>query len=514
MRPSSRWPAALLLLGAGCAELKASQVTPGALTGETFTAGRAGAAAYGPSAAFTCRASDVVQWLVKEVPATSAQDGQLCAVAEALLGWTSEEPPGAAVLDHLAWTYGLPSPPRLKVMVAKLETEEPEQLAAAFKDALAQHAKTSPKPRWGAAVQRLRKGSTRVAVVMQDAVVDLAAVPRSLAAGASARVKGRLNTAPELPAVVWSDEKGELHRAPASTTQDFDVEVSCRTKGRLLAEVQGDRGTRAALPIACGEPLPGSVSLAGDGPDAVKKVFEEVNAERTAAGLPALEWEPQVAAAAAAAAEALSAASGAVADPAPFLQAANVAAALVVENPGQALGVREAHRAFSLSPQLRGNYMNPSVTHGGVGVANGPELQGRKTVFVVELFIKRLAKVDVAKVGAELAQKIADQRAAAKAAALGKDPALEKAAQAYADALAASKGTLTDEKANAFLSPLYKSWASLNVMSGARADPLSIADEASVTGKGSHLGMGVAQGDHGSLGPNTVYVVVLIGTKR
>ncbi len=500
------------LLAAGCTALKASQVSPGSLSGDTFSPGRAVATAYGPSAAYACRGSDVLQVMASQAPAPSAQDGQLCGAAEALLGWSAADPPPAALLDFVAWSHGLPSPPRLQAMVSTFTTEEPEAIAGAFKDALETHAKGSRNPRYGAAVLRLKKGSVRVAVVMQDLPLEVTA-PRTLQAGGSAHVKGRL-LGGEAATVTWSNEKGEGMKPASGGAADFDVEISCASRGRLVVEVQGSQGTRATLPVACGEAAPSSVKLAADGAEPARRVFDELNAERAAAGLAALEWDAAVADAARAAAEALRDASGTVADPTPFLRQAKAQAALVVENPGQALGVAEAHRAFSLSPSLRANYMSPLVTHGGVGVAPGPELHGQKTVFAVELFVKRQERVDPAKVAAELAKKIADRRAAAKVTALATDPQLEKAAQQYADALAASKGALADDKANAFLSGSYKAFAALNVMSGARVDPISVADEASITGKGTHVGIGVAQGEHGSFGPNTAYVVVLIGTRR
>jgi hypothetical protein len=92
---------------------------------------------------------------------------------------------------------------------------------------------------------------------------------------------------------------------------------------------------------------------------------------------------------------------------------------------------------------------------GIIGSAPGPAVNGRSTVFVVELFTRRPGKVEPAKVGEQLVARIAEKRAAAKATALAADPTLEKAAQAYAAALAASGGALSDAEGNKLL-PSHK----------------------------------------------------------
>jgi hypothetical protein len=184
----------------------------------------------------------------------------------------------------------------------------------------------------------------------------------------------------------------------------------------------------------------------------------------------------------------------------------------VLENPGQALSPGDAHHEFSINPALRENYMSPGVTTMGVGVA--PAAAKGAGSYVVELFIQRLPKIDTAKTAQELATKIGEKRSAAKLSPLSTDAMLEKAANQYVSALAASKGTMSDSQASGFVSPLYKSFASLNVMAGARTEALGIAEEQSILGKGSLVGIGVAQGDNDKLGTNAVYVVVLMGTKR
>ena len=85
----------------------------------------------------------------------------------------------------------------------------------------------------------------------------------------------------------------------------------------------------------------------------------------------------------------------------------------------------------------------------------------------------------------------------------------------YAQALAASAGKITDAKHSQIVSPLYKSFRTVDFLSGAKADPLEFTDEKTVlTSKEKAMGIGVAQGDHPVLGKNATYVVLLFGTRK
>ena len=160
--------------------------------------------------------------------------------------------------------------------------------------------------------------------------------------------------------------------------------------------------------------------------------------------------------------------------------------------------------------------MNAEATRGGVGVASGTDPQaGGDVVFVTELFVRELSRVDKATVAPRLREAIAKRRASAGAPALRDDPALDKVAQAYAEALAAGGGNITDAKHSQLVTPLYRDFRTVDFISGAKSDPLEFADEKTViTAKEKAVGIGVAQGVHPVLGKNATYVVLLFGTRK
>ena len=88
-------------------------------------------------------------------------------------------------------------------------------------------------------------------------------------------------------------------------------------------------------------------------------------------------------------------------------------------------------------------------------------------------------------------------------------------AQEYAASLAESSGTMSDSKHSHIVSPLYRSFRTVDFLSGAKGDPLEFADEKTVmTSKEKLMGIGVAQGNHPVLGKNATYVVLLFATRK
>ncbi len=516
-----------LCLLSGCASLTATttgstrSASGGSFANGVFDPGQAPSEVTGPNLAFECHAAGLLQLMGDEAkdqrPAGSSPaviDGQLCAAAESLLAWSSPDPVPQSVLDFVSSHVGLPSPPLVRVLMTTLASEEVSEQAPVLNEVVGPFVKKAANPHFGVATLRLAKGSTRVVLLMLDAVADVAAVPRKLALSTSATVKGTLLQPNENAELRVSDAQGKLQTL-AVTGKDIQATLECGAHaGRIQVELRNAQRAVWGLTVQCGLPLPLTLKLPTVWPaDAVaqgKKVLELINAERVESGLNPLVWDDGVAGVARTVAEGLRS-SPQPQDPLPLLQKADLMSSLVLENPGQALTTEEAQRAFSTSPVLRVNYMNPEITQAGIGVA--PEANGL-SVFVAEIFTRQLPPPDVAALQAALSKAIADKRTAGKLPPLAKDAALEAAAGQYAAALAASKNTLTNAQSNAFLTPLYKTFATVDVLAGARLDPVSIAEEARITGKGQVLGVGLAQGSHPTLGKNSVYVVVLIGVRR
>jgi len=126
-----------------------------------------------------------------------------------------------------------------------------------------------------------------------------------------------------------------------------------------------------------------------------------------------------------------------------------------------------------------------------------------------------LGPVDLATLRPKLRQAINKSRTGAGSAPFGDDPILDKVADEYAKELAAAGGNISNTRHSGLVSPLYRSFRTVDLLSGAPAEPMQIADEKSVlTSKEKLMGIGLAQGKHPSLGDNAVYVVLVFGTKK
>ena len=76
-------------------------------------------------------------------------------------------------------------------------------------------------------------------------------------------------------------------------------------------------------------------------------------------------------------------------------------------------------------------------------------------------------------------------------------------------------GNIPNARHSQLVSPLYRSFRTVDLLSGAKGDPLDVANEKIVlTTKEKLVGIGLAQGNHPVLGPNTVYVALVFGTKK
>ena len=518
------WPAASLLI-AGCAGVQAGG--GGAAVGLAkgrFTPGPAPAANYGPDAARTCPTAGVGDLLNFELESSSKQsgkakanpEGRLCAVAGALLGWEGTEVPehvGRFISAH----FGLVAP-LTRVVIAVIESEDSKDLATRLAEPLVAFAPGAVNPRYGVASYRLRKDATKVALVMQDMVADVDPFPRRLAADGQASLGGKVFGAFENPKVLISDPQGRLETPAQQPGKSFRAEARCGGHaGRMHVEIRAEQGgqehTVGSFPVACGgEEAQASVATAAPAPPAGdaaaqgRATLDAINAERTAAGLKALSWSDDLAKVARSAAEGRR--EGAAVDLVAKLREADLTYPLVLENPAAARTADEAHLRFSLSPSHRSNYMNPDVTHAGIGVATSP-----RGMIVCELFVKELPAADTEGMRGKIREAVFQKRKDARAGPLVSDETLERVAQDYAREMSLAKGEVAKEKIDAVLKPVQGAFKSVHVISGAKADPADFAEEPGIVGREGLVGVGVAQGQHPVLGRNALWVVIVLGAR-
>jgi uncharacterized protein YkwD len=524
------------LLLAGCASGAASQRGGAAVAGGKFSPSAPPAAQYGADPTRKCEASQVRSYVARDLQekARLAQkpvpelEGRMCSIAESMLAWDESQPPPDNVVSFISWYFGLPQPV-VRPIIATIDVENPADLAPRIEEVLIQYMTTASQVRYGLATARGARGGTKLSLVVQEPLVEIEPLPRKLDPKGEATLSGRLLDPLDNATVLISDPRGKLQQ-PESKGKQFRVPLSCGGRtGRMVVEIRGeDQGaTRlaASFLVTCGIDQPTSAEVPpaqpGDVGQQERAVFDRINAERTEAGLPALTWDAKVAQVARAVSESEAkgakggAAAASTAELTKRLQEAGLSTSIVLQNPGEGRTPQSAHERFSMSPFHRTNYMSTDVTHGGVGVAWGADSQAGKLAVVTELFVRELAAVDVGSLRTKLRQAIDQKRRAAGMATFATDAVLERIAGEYAKELAGSKGNISNVRHSQLVSPLYKNYRTVDLVSGVKGDPLEFAEEKTVTAsKEKAMGIGIAQGDHPVLGKNAVYVVLLFATKK
>jgi uncharacterized protein YkwD len=533
MRFSRGRLAAVLLVALGCAAgIAANKRSPGVIENGAFKPTRPPNPNYGPDLSISCPERGI-QGLVQDDVAGAAKasgkplarpDGRLCAVADTLLGWEREETPPNNVRVFVSNYFGLPAPVQ-QLVITTIETEDQKEIAPRLADTIKHFAATAVQPRYGVFTQRVKKGVTKIVIAMQDQNFELDPLPRRLELGAQATLSGRLLGPLENPTVQYTDLSGKLQSVASTDGKSFKADIKCGDKPgsipiRIIGGEKGAETSLANFTVACGMPLPTSATLfeAPKGPvdpaQAEQKLFELMNADRVALGLKPLGLDKELSKISRGLsdrrAKKLSISS---ADLASALKEAGISSPLLLESGAEAGSAEEAYARLSGNPTDRSYALNPDLTHIGIGAAPG-EMGGRPTIIITALFMKELPPLDTKALKAKLYQAVNRKRADARATALAKDRLLDEIAQKYAEEMAAAHGNLPKARQSELEAPLFKAFRTVNILGGVKADPLEFAEEPGVIGPGKVIGIGVAQGTSATVGKNSAFVVVFIGTRR
>jgi len=531
--------AALAFLSAGCATLQAAQSNlrlPGTVADGRFTPARPAAAAFGEDPKAVCPVGgiygELTSRLAEQATATGnapvQPEGRLCGVAEALLGWPEETPVGDDALGALAGHFGLENVPA-QAIITVLDSEEAREISKNVATTITGYAGKVPNAGYGVAATRVKKGQTRLVLVLASAAIKIQPLPRRLEAGQKATLAGTLVGELDTPKVLVSDAQGKLTTVDQAAGKAFQAEVACgKQPGRIVIEVRGEEmgneRPMGTLEVACASPLPGPFAMAkapwpADAPGQEKKVAELINAERTAAGLPALTWSEPVGKVARSIAEGLRA-NAVKPGSAPSinivqkLAESDVATPVILQNPAAAATAEQAYQRLMVSPSHRANVMSTEVNNLGVGVAAGEDAAKRPVAFLTQVFIKIQPPPDLVAYKAAVREVVARKRAADKLPALKDDAGLAQLAQDYATAVAAAEGKPPKAVYENLVKALNKGYRSVDLLTSVKLDPADFAEEPNVLSKGQVLGVGTALGKHPAYGKNSVFTVVLIATKR
>ncbi len=532
--------AGLALVTSGCAAMQASRQYPGTVAGDSFSPARPPAASYGvgalicPADGLNAHVVDSLADLAKKsgTPEVKA-DGRLCAMAETFLGWSGTSTPPESITRQVAWHFGLPGAlPRLTITA--FDTDDYREMSERIVETLAELAKRASAPRFGLQAEALPSADrskqttrTKVVLVTLDDALDLDPVPRALPLNGQARVSGRLPSGATNATLLACDASGKLETL-AQPGGSFSADVRCGERaGTLRVEIRAERAGSpvvfARFPISCGTEAPTSFKIPPPPPSgsvdaaaAEQLLFQLLNTERAGAGAAPLAWDGATGKVARLASEALRAqAMGGSRsfDLVTELRQADALSSLVLQNPVVAISAEEAHALLLTSPVNRSNLLNPQATHAGVGMAAAADPNGGTVLYATELLIRQQPPVDAQALRGKLREAVAQKRAGANATPLASDETLESVAQKYASELVAAGGTIGKDREGDILAPLFKSYRSVNIISGAKSEPLEFAGEPRVLGAGTLLGVGVAQGSNPMLGKNAIYVVLISATK-
>lgn len=544
-------PAAALLFAVGCSGLGANKRNPAQVTNGQFKPTLPPAANYGPDPKLTCPSGGpngaLNDLLGKEdlKGKKVVEDGRLCAIADTLLGWNPPEPNSPVpetIRSFVSQYFGLPNTISAgAIVVQDLEiTGGPADVAAPMVPTIVGFADGAKNPHYGMIAyryassreSRANTGSEKVKyhvrMVMYDDTVVLDPLPRALPAGGTATLSGHVEGEFKNVKVQMVDPVGKLTTTPQQGTT-LNAPIACGQRpGRILVQISGESDAGdvriANLPIVCGGQLATEVAMPSEksGPldpaAAEKQIEEAINKERSDAGLKPMNVNPALSDIARTVSEKQSARQSITgADISHMLKEKEIQAPSISENAAVAFSADEAYAKLSESPTDRANEMSPDVTDLGVGVVKGADIGGKPTIVVTTLYIKQLPPADPKEVKDKLYDAIEKKRTDAKLSELKKDETLESVAQKYADEAAkVPSGNIPREEESKIMGPLYKGSMSVNQMGGWMPDEtnaMQFAEQPSIVGKGHIVGVGVATGTSERFGKNSVFVMVLVGSK-
>jgi uncharacterized protein YkwD len=541
--PSLATAAVALCLAAAAAPAFAGTKNAGTFAKEVFTPAYPGATSFGPDESRKCprggpmsALADTIDDQWKSDAPKPIPDGRLCAFADTLIDWDPKVNVPLDLTSYLSRYFGLPTNPRLVITVT--DTDRSRDLGERLAQPTIEFARKATAPRYGLATLRISakaaargdagQAQTKLVLVLWDHVMDLdQPLPRKLTAGQTVSFSGKLLGDLRNPKVDIGNVDGKLESPAQAAGAAFKADLHCGDRAgelhvELRAEANGAPHLVTNLALSCGvDPAP-SLTLSSpfsgelDAAAEEKKIFDLINADRTALGIVPLEYDPGVAKVARQMAENTrddlkrGVAPGQV-DVIKLLKDNDIISSVITANPARAVSPADAHKLLLASPFGRSQYLSTAVTHAGMGLALVTDANGQSSVILDELFVKEQPPHDLAKVREQLKAAVLQKRADARANPLESDPELEAAAQAFADALAASRNDLPKEKDDAIIHPLYKSMGNLQIITGAPKELTDFSEQPNVIANGKLMGLAVAEGVHPVMGKGTVYVVLLIG---
>jgi uncharacterized protein YkwD len=429
-----------------------------------------------------------------------------------------------AAVEFALQHYGVVEPTPAMV-VLRAGGPGAEELPADVAGRLRELTKSGRYGRVGIATASTDDASTTVVLLLKS-YVDMQALPRFLKTGDSVEMRAKVLAPYVSPELLVTTVGGTVEKQKLETLSDGRVRATLRCKGpagprqiELLAQDDLGPSVLANFPIWCGTPPPQKLRVRVEQLDmssqgalsAEQHLLELVNAERRRAKLEPLIYDPKLAAVARAHSLEM-VRTGIVAHTMPTtgtaadrVRAGGIATSLVQENLARATSTDEAHIGLMNSPSHRANILEPDVTHLGTGIAFDAGLT--RDMFVTELFIRIPPPVDATAGRNEISARLKKT-----AKRLLPSDLLGGIAQREAEELAGGGDTgAVGARVVQALQGAENDFVTVKTMVAALARFSDFdAAPAGADKVLTHFGVGVAQGNHPRLGPNTIYVVVVL----
>ena len=381
------------------------------------------------------------------------------------------------------------------------------------------------------AARRKPDGTGAVVFALQASGISTSPIPRAVAAGGSIAIDAVVDPRYRDPELFVTREDGGTQRIELTLGSggSFSSQVACGDrKGRQQIEITASDAAGATVlanfPVWCAAEPPQAVTIdpahddAPATPDSVeRRLWANVNRDRTAAGLPALLWDDRVAAVARAHSDEMrrthnvahiSPVTGSAAE---RVRAAKIKTGVVLENVARAYGVTEAHDGLMNSPGHRANILSSEATQIGIGVAFGDEVSGRREMFITQVFTRVPPKIERAAAIEAVRRKLAAVRST-----LIVQPTLSEFAQKLADAVAAGETfDVAYQRIKHQVDSIGVRYQRIASMISATAN-LDTVDGAGLIGAAASddVGIGIAQGPHPEIGDNAIWIVLLFADRR
>jgi uncharacterized protein YkwD len=451
------------------------------------------------------------------------------------------------VRTFLSSYFGLPvtlAPRNFLMQDLEVDLRKYNDIADGMIGPLTSFAENAKAPRYGFVAERINtqtgkardqmvadnpNGKTRVRLVMYDETVQLDPLPRMLPAGGTATFSGKILGGPKKLKISVVDPVGKLTTAEGADGA-FSAPLACGDHaGRILVQLTGETESGdtkfANVSILCGGTLPTEVAVGAKGPvgpidppASEKAIAEKINSDRTAAGLKPLNISGPLGEVARNLAEAQGAGKNiSGGELTKMLQEKDVSPNAVSETGARGASPDEAFGQLADNPADRASQMNTNTTDLGVGVGKGPELAGKPSAVVILLYYKQAPPADPAAAKAKLYEAIAKSRAAGSVEEAKQDDTLDSVAQKYAEAAAANSGQVPPDKSTEITAPLFKNSMTVNQMGGWVPDEAGVLEQAkqgTPLAKGNLVGVGVAVGKSVQYGKNSMYMVIMVGTRH